>query len=88
METLLYNKISQEELIEYLKDTILEICDRVRNKMVLPYSTLEQVINEEPLPRQIVELSIEDINWICHKFLPEVYSDVESKTTGGKLWKS
>ena len=85
MKTISNNQLSQKELICYLRETIVKISDRVRNKMVLPYNTLSQIGKEEPLPREMIELSLADIHWLCHEFLSEIHVEVKSKTNGGSL---
>ena len=73
------NKATDKELILYLRETINNICDRVRNKMVAPYATLH--IPEENFPdKNLLNISKEDINWLCHSYIPKILSEVSKKT--------
>lgn len=70
----------ERELIHYLRETINNICDRVRNKMVAPYAAL-QVIDSDKIPKELVDMGIKNIHWLCHVYLPSIIFSVEQRVS-------
>ncbi len=66
------------ELINFLKTAIDNICITIRNKMVAPYTVLQTIENKHA-PQELVNLSLNDINWLCHNYLPNLSTEVVDK---------
>ena len=80
METIIdKTKMTDQELILYLKLTIDNICDLVRNKMMAPYSAL-QIANDSTPPKELVDISLDEIRWLCHNYIPKISAEVSTHT--------
>lgn len=72
------NTDDKEELIEYIKQALDSICNTVRNKMVAPYTILKTTEGNSSA-KELIDVSLKDINWLCHQYLPNISSEVISK---------
>lgn len=70
--------VKNPELLNFLKSAIDHICITVRNKMVAPYTILQTIDNTQA-PQELVNLSLNDINWLCHNYLPNLSTELVDK---------
>lgn len=70
------------ELAKYFAQVLDNICNTVRNKMVAPYTVLKNMDSPESTnsTQELIDISINDINWLCHNYLPKIASNIQSKS--------
>lgn len=76
--TAVQKQIDEKNLVNYLKETINNICDRARNKLVAPYTILTTMNDSNP-SKEFVDIGIKEINWLCHVYFPQIIAEVEKK---------